>query len=38
MTHGLWRMALGTLLGLIVVAAPVGAEIVKVEVGVAGMF
>ncbi len=38
MRHGLWRTALGMLLGLAVVAAPVDAEIVKIEVGVAGMF
>ena len=38
MTHWGSRIALGMLLGLALVAAPVHAEIVKVEVGVAGMF
>ena len=38
MRHRGSRTALGMLLGLALVAAPVDAEIVKVEVGVAGMF
>ncbi len=38
MRHGLWRIALGLVLGLVVVATPGDAEIVKVEVGVSGMF
>lgn len=38
MTHWVSRSALGMLLGLALVVAPVDAEIVKVEVGVSGMY